>query len=34
LKLIIDKEAALAINLEDEIVVATLVCKGGEVLRK
>ena len=34
LKLIIDKDAALAINREDEIVVATLVCSGGEVLRK
>ncbi|MDO8179067.1 MAG: Re/Si-specific NAD(P)(+) transhydrogenase subunit alpha [Undibacterium sp.] len=34
LKLIIDKEAALAINREDEIVVATLVCSGGEILRK
>src|SRR5450830_750147 len=34
LKLIIDKEAALAINREDEIVAATLVCAGGEVLKK
>jgi NAD(P) transhydrogenase subunit alpha len=34
LKLIIDKEAGLAINREDEIVAATLVCAGGEVLRK
>ncbi len=34
LKLIIDKDAALAINREDEIVVATLVCAGGEVLKK
>ncbi|MES2105624.1 MAG: Re/Si-specific NAD(P)(+) transhydrogenase subunit alpha [Pseudomonadota bacterium] len=34
LKLIIDKDAALAINREDEIVAATLVCSGGEVLRK
>jgi NAD(P) transhydrogenase subunit alpha len=34
LKLIIDKDAALAINREDEIVVATLVCSAGEVLRK
>ena len=34
LKLIIDKDAALAINKEDEIVVATLMCAGGEVLRK
>ncbi|MES2072382.1 MAG: Re/Si-specific NAD(P)(+) transhydrogenase subunit alpha [Pseudomonadota bacterium] len=34
LKLIIDKDGALAINREDEIVAATLVCSGGEVLRK
>ncbi|PRC93612.1 Re/Si-specific NAD(P)(+) transhydrogenase subunit alpha [Solimicrobium silvestre] len=34
LKLIIDKDAALAINREDEIVVATLICSGGEVLKK
>ena len=34
LKLIIDKDAALAINKEDEIVVATLMCAGGEVFRK
>ena len=34
LKLIIDKDAGLAINREDEIVAATLVCSGGEVLRK
>ncbi|MFZ6649770.1 Re/Si-specific NAD(P)(+) transhydrogenase subunit alpha [Undibacterium sp. TJN25] len=34
LKLIIDKDAALAINREDEIIAATLVCAGGEVLRK
>jgi len=34
LKLIIDKDAALAINREDEIVAATLVCSGGEILRK
>jgi NAD(P) transhydrogenase subunit alpha len=34
LKLIIDKDAGLAINREDEIVAATLVCAGGEVLRK
>jgi NAD(P) transhydrogenase subunit alpha len=34
LKLIIDKDAGLAINREDEIVVATLVCSAGEVLRK
>jgi NAD(P) transhydrogenase subunit alpha len=34
LKLIIDKEAALAIDRSDEIVAATLMCTGGEVLRK
>ncbi|WP_256077895.1 Re/Si-specific NAD(P)(+) transhydrogenase subunit alpha [Massilia sp. YIM B04103] len=34
LKLIIDKEEALAIDREDEIIKATLVCAGGEVLRK
>jgi len=34
LKLIIDKDAGLGINREDEIVAATLVCAGGEVLKK
>jgi NAD(P) transhydrogenase subunit alpha len=34
LKLIVDKDAAPAINLEDEIVAATLLCSAGEVLRK
>jgi NAD(P) transhydrogenase subunit alpha len=34
LKLIVDKDAALAINRDDEIVVATLLCHGGEILRK
>jgi NAD(P) transhydrogenase subunit alpha len=34
LKLIVDKDARLAINREDEIVAATLLCHGGEVLRK
>jgi len=34
LKLIIDKDANLAINKEDEIVVATMMCTGGEVLKK
>ncbi|MBC7415183.1 MAG: Re/Si-specific NAD(P)(+) transhydrogenase subunit alpha [Herminiimonas sp.] len=34
LKLIVSPEAALAINREDEIVAATLLCIGGEVLRK
>jgi NAD(P) transhydrogenase subunit alpha len=34
LKLIVDKEAKLAINLEDEIVAATLLCTRGEALRK
>ncbi|MFC3106423.1 Re/Si-specific NAD(P)(+) transhydrogenase subunit alpha [Undibacterium arcticum] len=34
LKLIIDKDANLALNRDDEIVAATLLCHGGEVLRK
>ncbi len=34
LKLIVDKDAALAINREDEIVAATLLCTGGEVTKK
>ncbi|MDO8299336.1 Re/Si-specific NAD(P)(+) transhydrogenase subunit alpha [Lacisediminimonas sp.] len=34
MKLIVDKDGALAINREDEIVAATLLCSGGEVLRK
>ena len=34
MKLIIDKEAALAIDRSDEIVTATMVCAGGELLRK
>jgi NAD(P) transhydrogenase subunit alpha len=34
LKLIIDKDAALVIDRADEIVAATMVCAGGEVLRK
>lgn len=34
LKLIIDKEDKLVIDREDEIIKATLVCAGGEVLRK
>ena len=34
LKLIIDKEGMLAINREDEIVAATLLCTGGEVQKK
>ncbi len=34
LKLIIDKDAALAINRDDEIVAATLLCSGGEILKK
>jgi NAD(P) transhydrogenase subunit alpha len=34
LKLIIDKEGALHIDRNDEIVAATLMCSGGEVLRK
>jgi NAD(P) transhydrogenase subunit alpha len=34
LKLIVGKEANLTINRDDEIVAATLLCSGGEVLRK
>jgi len=34
LKLIVDKEGQLAINRDDEIVAATLLTTGGEVLRK
>lgn len=34
LKLIIDKDANLTLNREDEIVAATLLCSGGEILRK
>jgi H+-translocating NAD(P) transhydrogenase subunit alpha len=34
LKLIVDNEGQLAINRDDEIVAATLLCTGGEVLRK
>jgi H+-translocating NAD(P) transhydrogenase subunit alpha len=34
LKLIIDKEAKLALNLEDEIVAATLLCSGGQITKK
>jgi len=34
LKLIIDAEGKLVINKEDDIVAATLLCSGGEVLRK
>lgn len=34
LKLIIDKDAALVIDKEDEIIAATLVCAGGEILKK
>lgn len=34
LKLIIDKDSNVAINREDEIVAATLLCAGGEVLKK
>ena len=34
LKLIVDKDAGLAINREDEIVAATLLCHGGDILRK
>ena len=34
LNLIIDKEAALAIDRSDEIVAATLMCTAGEIIRK
>ncbi len=34
LKLIIDKEGALHIDRSDEIIAATLMCSGGEVVRK
>ena len=34
LKLVIDKEAQFQLNLEDDIVAACLMCKGGEVVRK
>jgi len=34
LKLVVDKEGKFSINKEDDIVVACLVCHGGEVLRK
>ncbi|MGC4245081.1 MAG: NAD(P)(+) transhydrogenase (Re/Si-specific) subunit alpha, partial [Herbaspirillum sp.] len=34
LKLIIDAEGKLVINTEDDIVAATLLCQGGEILRK
>ena len=34
LKLIINPQAGLAINREDEIIAATLLCAGGEVLKK
>ena len=34
LKLIVDKDGALLVNRDDGIVAATLLCSGGEVLRK
>ncbi len=34
LKLIIDKDEQLVIDVEDEILKPTLVCHGGQVLRK
>jgi NAD(P) transhydrogenase subunit alpha len=34
LKLIINPEGALHIDTSDEIVAATLMCSGGEVVRK
>ncbi|MFX8992027.1 NAD(P)(+) transhydrogenase (Re/Si-specific) subunit alpha, partial [Acinetobacter baumannii] len=33
-KLIADKEGQFALNLEDDIVAACLMCKDGQVLRK
>ncbi len=33
-KLLVDKDGNLVVNREDEIVAATLLCHGGEVLRK
>ena len=34
MKLVVDKDAALTINREDDIVAACLLCSGGEVTRK
>jgi NAD(P) transhydrogenase subunit alpha len=34
LKLIIDKDDQLVIDREDDILKASLICSGGEVLRK
>jgi NAD(P) transhydrogenase subunit alpha len=34
LKLVVDKDGAFSINKEDDIVVACLMCHGGEILRK
>jgi NAD(P) transhydrogenase subunit alpha len=34
LKLVVDKEGHFTLNLEDDIVAATLMCSGGEVKRK
>src|SRR5204863_2984115 len=34
LKLIVDKDGKLALNMQDEIVAATLVCKDGQVTKK
>ena len=34
LKLVIDQEGQLQLNLEDDIVAACLMCKDGEVVRK
>ncbi|HEX9811069.1 MAG TPA: Re/Si-specific NAD(P)(+) transhydrogenase subunit alpha [Burkholderiales bacterium] len=34
LKLVIDKEGKFALNMEDEIVAATLMCKDGQVVKK
>jgi NAD(P) transhydrogenase subunit alpha len=34
LKLVLTKEGGLAINREDDIVAACLLCTGGEIVRK
>jgi NAD(P) transhydrogenase subunit alpha len=34
LKLVVDKEGQFALNLEDDIVAACLMCTGGEIKRK
>lgn len=34
MKLLFDKDSALVINLEDDIVAACLMCRDGQVVRK